>query len=359
MSSPTYDSIILKASTLLETITASFSHKGYMAISSYLAGPIGKLCILYIVLTGLAIILGYTDKPIDEFKKIVLRIGVVYTLAFSWGNFSGYVIDLLNAISNGLGAKIMQLIPFDLPLLNGTGVNGALQTILIESSRVGQWVMNKGSFYSPTPWITGLAIIGFGGVVALIAFIEIVSAKFILAVCFCLAPLFFAMTLLDKTRAYFDQWIGVLVGQALVAVFVSGGVGLCVHLVHFTLGEHLLSRAVNITFTDWIPLALFSLLSIKILVQLAGIAERIGGSCHSSGSSAMVGALLGSAMGSASRAGVPATKNLAGMGLKALSKLTPNGAVAQLGAKAGLKMIEGGGRAMSAIQNRMRSSQSN
>lgn len=352
---PTYSTIVLKLATMLDTMIDAFTAAGYNAVSNYLRAPIGLLCVLYIVLTGYAIMLGFSDKPANDFKKVVLRIGLVYMFALNWGTFSAYGVDLFTTASTNLGAAIIDIVPFDFPFLtNAIGIKGALQTVLIEVSKVGQWIMNKGSFYNPTPWITGMGIIGFGGVVVVVAFMEIFVAKLIIAVCFCLAPLFITLTLFDKTRAFFDRWLGTLVGYSLIFVFVSAVLGVCMHLVHFTVAGHFISKALHVTFTDWIPVAFMAVISVKALLDVAGIAKGIGGACQAAGTSAMVGGFVGAAMG-ASRSGGSATKQIAGKGMSALSKLTPNGAIAQMGMAAAQKMAQGGSTAMKSIQSRMRS----
>ena len=352
---PTYSTIVIKTASMLDEMISNFTELGYNAMATYLTKPIGLLCILYIVLTGYAIALGFSDKPANEFKKIVLRIGLVFMFALNWGNFSAYAVALFTSASMDIGAAVMKVLPINIPnLTDAIGLNGSLQTLFIEFSRVGQWVMSQGSLTNPGPLFTGIGMMGFGVVVVIVAFFEIYVAKILMAVCFCVAPLFIALTLFDKTRVFFDRWLGTVVGSSLVFIFVSAVLGICLQLMHFTVAEHYLSRAVNVTFTDWLPTAFMSVLCVKVLFDVAGVAKGIGSACHTSGSSALVGGMVGAAMG-ASRKGGSATKETMKKGLKGLAALTPKGAIAQMGMAAAQKMTQGGSSAIQGIQNRMRS----
>lgn len=353
---PTYATIVLKSSTMLDTMIKNFTVEGYNSLVSYLTKPIGSLCVLYIVLTGYRIAMGYSDKPANEFKNIVLRIGLVFMFAVNWGYFSSYGVDLFVYASENLGAHLMKVFPIEIPALTDAfGIKGTLQAVAIEFARVGQWVTAHGSLTNLTPYFTGFSIMGFGWLVVAVAFFEIYSAKLILAVCLTFAPLFIPLTLFEKTRAFFDKWLGFLVGYSLVFVFISSILGICMKLMHVTVAEHYLSKAINVGFTDWLPVAFMGLLCVKSLLEVTGIAKGIGGACKSSESSALVGGMVGAAMG-ASRTGASATSKTAGLGMKGvkgLAALTPKGAIAQLGAAAAKKMTQGAST-MKGMQNNMR-----
>lgn len=351
MAATTYADILLTTQSEIDRITQSFTFNGYNALASYLSVPLGLACVLYIVLTGYAMMFGFIKMPAAAFRKMLLRIGLTYTFAMNWGFFVEFFVNLFIDSASALGAVMMQANPFAVPITTGSGVNGGLQSVLIEIIRVGQWVFDKATFRHWAPAFTGILIDLAGVIVVGIAFFELVIAKLMLSFLLSLAPLFFLFTLFDGTKTFFDRWLGTLVGFSLVLIFVSAVVGLCMHLLHMTIIPHYLAQGETVTFSDWIPIVLVAALSLMALLEVTCIAKSIGSSCSTGHGSAMVGGFLGGALG-ASQSGKSlgsGTKNLAGKGIKAVQSLATS--------PAGQKILHGAGSVMNNIQNRLRGGQ--
>jgi type IV secretion system protein VirB6 len=345
MSIPNYATLILRLGAEIDLITKSFIFDGYRAMSMALKAPVATMCVLYIVLTGFGMTRGLIKKPMDEFVKVVIRIGIVYMLAFNWGTFSEYFVGLFVRGAGELGAVMMKATPFTIPELSrGVGLNGSLQSALIEVVRVGLWTWEKSSFRHMGPALTGLMIWISGLAVVGLAFFEIVVAKLMIAVCMTTAPLFLSFTLFDKTRTYFDRWLDKLVGFSLVLIFVSSVVGLCMHLIHWTIGGHYLNQAVGMSTVDWIPLLLVSCLCVMTIREVVGIAKSIGGMCSTGTGSAMIGGALGGAMGAAATSG--------GMMKKGAMSAAIN--PSKMALRSSGESLKRGGEMMSSIQKRMR-----
>ncbi|MBA2648294.1 MAG: type IV secretion system protein [Legionella sp.] len=348
MSAPNYATVILSLATEIDTLTKTFVAGGYQALSSALAKPLGSLCIIYIILIGYGITRGLIKTPMQEFIKGSIRIGLIYMLAMNWGLFSVYVVAFFTNGMSELGAVIIKLLPAKIPMIRGTGVNGGLQSVLIEVVRVGNWVWDTGSFRHPGPFISALIVYASGIAVVGLAFFELVVAKLMLSICLCTAPLFVILTLFDKTRNFFDQWLGKVVGFSLVMFFVSVVLGFCMHLLHWCVGAHFNDHAANFASVDWIPLFICACLCVMALLEVVGMAKSIGGSCCTSSGSAMVGGFMGGAMGAMSAGGMAKT---ASSKLFTLGKsVMPGGAGVSLMQRAASK----GGQSMRAIQQRMR-----
>ncbi|WP_231950619.1 type IV secretion system protein [Legionella spiritensis] len=303
MAIPTYATVIVQLTDRIDDLTRTFVFNGYNTLSSVLAGPLASLCVLYIVLTGFGIMRGLIKKPMEEFTKGAIRIGLVYMLAMNWGVFSEYLVTLFIHAASELGADLMQATPFDVPVMTGHGVNGGLQSVLIEVVRVGSWTWAKASFKHWAPVFTAMMIYLSGLAVVGLALFEIIIAKLMLAICLCTAPLFLCFTLFDKTRSFFDRWLGTIVGFSLVLVLVSTVVGLCLHLIHWAIGGHYLNHAATVKAVDWIPVFLVACLCVMAILEVTGIAKSIGGTCSTSNGSAMVGGFLGGAMGASRTSG--------------------------------------------------------
>lgn len=339
-----YASIILDLSTKVDAITQSFTVNGYKAMSQALVAPLGTLCVLYIMLTGYAILRGLIKTPMHEFIKVALRIGVVYMFAMNWDVFAAYFIGLFVDGASELGGLMMKANHASMPSANGANINSSLQSVFTEIINVGTFAVKKASVRNWTPWTTGMLIYISGIAVVGLAFFEILLSKLMLSICMSVAPLFFCFTLFDQTRSYFDRWLGTLVGYSLVLVFVSTVVGICLEMVHWVIAPLHGNAAADITMTDWIPLFLVSVLSMMAILTITGVAKGIGGSCSTSGTgSAMVGGFMGSALG--------LSKGISK--LTGLTKATQKASgFAKNAAISGMKRA--GGSAMSGIQKRLR-----
>ncbi|KTD49602.1 hypothetical protein Lrub_0701 [Legionella rubrilucens] len=300
MDTPTYSTVILKLTSHIDGLTKDFVFKGYQALAQALAKPIGSLCILMIILMGFGILRGLIKNPMEEFQKNLIRIGLVYMLAMNWGVFSAYVVALFINSAGEIGALIMNLAPTKLPAISGggTGINHGLQSVFIEVVRVGAWTWDKASFKHWGPiftatliYLSGFAVVGF-------ALFEIVIAKLMLSICLCTAPLFIPFTLFDKTRGFFDRWLGTLAGFSFVLIFVSTVVGFALHLIHWAIGGHYNTHAVNVTAVDWIPLAMVAGFCVMAILEVTSIAKSIGSACSTANGSAMVGGFIGGFLGS-------------------------------------------------------------
>ena len=295
MSNHDYSSIILDLGTKVDAITQSFTVNGYQTMSQALAKPLGTLCVLFIILTGYSILRGLIKTPMQAFVKVAIRIGVVYMLAMNWDVFASYFLGLFVDGASALGAVMMKAHQSH---VLSTNINSSLQSVFTDIINVGTFAVKKSSYRNWTPWITGMLIYLSGIAVVGLAFFEILLAKLMLSICMSVAPLFLCFTLFDQTRSYFDRWLGTLVGYAMVLLFVSTVVGICLEMVHWIIVPLQGSQSVNITMTDWIPLFLVSVLAMMAILAVTGVAKGIGGSCSTSSTgSAMVGGFMGSALG--------------------------------------------------------------
>jgi type IV secretion system protein VirB6 len=302
MASPIYSNVILNLSNQIDALTQNFIFNGYQALSSMLAKPLAALSILFIVLMGYGITRGIIKTPLDELVKFSVRLGIICFLAMNWANFSSYVIDFFVKGASELGVALMKSTQFTPKALSDDNIIKGLQSVFTEVIRVGAETAKKTSFKNLGPLFSALMIYLSGIAVTGLALMELVVAKLMLALCLVTAPLFLILTLFDKTRAFFDRWLGLLVGFSLVFVFVSSVVGLCMSLIHWSVAGYADSHAPVIDSVGWVPILLISCFCVAALSQAAHIAKAIGASCHTAGGAAMVGGFLGGSMGIAKQA---------------------------------------------------------
>lgn len=325
MDIPIYSTVIIKLIAKIDVVTESFIAFGFQNMANYLEKPAALAATLLLVLVGYGILNGFIEMSTKTFSRIALTIGAVYTLAFSWLEFNSYFISLFLHAANEIAGVMVQGNFFSFPLLpgTGTGLNAALQTVLIESVKVGGWVMAKGGFTDWLPYFIGLFFMISGTVVVALATIELIVAKLYLAMLLAIAPFFLCSLLLPQSKGLFDGWLTQVKGFSVALILLGVAVGLCMYLMHWAVGGYYLQQAMGIKLYSIIPLLIASLLCVILLIGIIPIAKQIGGTHGSSGWSAVGGAvagMAGSVIG-ASMKGLKAGKPLLGLGAKAGANL--------------------------------------
>lgn len=291
-----YDTVVVNLVSQINTLMDHFTHDGYNALADALRLPLISMGGLFIILTGYGITHGFIKAPLQELYKFIIRIGFIYFFAMNWGNFSYYVVGLFDEGASQLGSVVMKA--SNTPM-RGNSIAEGLQSVLNDVFRVGWWTMRKATIRNWWPYYTAWFIWLSGMAVVVVALFELIVAKVMLSICLATAPLFLICTLFDKTRAFFDKWLGSVVGFSLVFVFVSMVVGMCMSLVYSSISGYLPNEASDMNQVGWAPLFLVACLSVACLFQAANIAKHIGGACHTAGGGAMVGGLVGGAVGAA------------------------------------------------------------
>ena len=279
----------------IDTITNGFVFDGYSALASLLKAPLGAMIVLYIVLIGYARVRGVVQAPQQELMKFSFRAGLIYMCAMDWGFFSAYVRDLFVVGSETISTTLMHAVH---KKAVGGSINQGLQSVLNEVITLGCDLFEMGSFRKITPYFAGMMVFLSGVLTVGLAFIEVTIAKLMLAITLCTAPLFIIFTLFEQTKSFFERWLGILVGFSLVLVFVSSVVGLCMHLLHWSIAGLDVGQSNQLKVSIWVPLFIVSCLCAMSIVQAAAIGKSIGGAICASGGAAMVGGFIGGALGS-------------------------------------------------------------
>lgn len=289
-----YNTVVTSLMTQIDTLMVAFVKNGYNAMAEALKGPFIALSALFIILMGYGITLGFIKAPLQELYKFIIRLGFIYFFAMNWGNFSFYVVGLFDQGAGQLGAIVMKATHHP---AGGKNIAQGLQSVFTDVIHVGWWTMKKATLRNWWPYYTAWFIWLSGMAVVVVALFELIVAKIMLSICLATAPLFLICTLFDKTRAFFDRWLGSLVGFSLVFIFVSTVVGLVMSLINAVVSGYLPNQAANMDSVGWAPIFLVACLSVACLTQAANIAKHIGGACHTASGSAMVGGLIGGALG--------------------------------------------------------------
>lgn len=288
-----YDTVVVGLVSQVDSLMVNFVRDGYNALADALKAPLAAMSVLSIILTGYGITHGLIKAPLQELYKFIFRLGFIFFFAMNWGNFSFYVMGLFDRGMGELGTAVMKASHTS---TGGKSIAQGLQSVFTDTFRIGAEIMKQATLKHLSPVLSAIFIWISGVLVVTVALFEIIVAKIILSICLVTAPLFLTLTLFDKTRSFFDRWLGSVVGFSLVLVFVSAVVGLCMSLIH-TVTAGYLGGSGQIDSVCWAPIFLVSCISAACLSQAANIAKHIGGACHTAGGGAVVGGLIGAAMG--------------------------------------------------------------
>ncbi len=297
MEIPTYATIIEELFSELQNLLSSYVFQGYNAMASYLRVPLGLAIVLYIVLMGISISQGWIKLSMSHLSKSALKLSLIYTAAMSWGWFSASVVDLITTGSGQISAILINATPIHLPHLAGEGINGALQTVLIEFTKIGSWVWDMGSWHNMGPYFTAVIIWGFGLALILVSVFELALAQIMLAILFATAPLFVSFTLFKPTQGFFDRWLGACVGFGLLMIFVSSMLALALSVSQWAIAGTYASHAANVSLVGFIPIVAVGFIGIGIILKAAQLAQSIGGTVSTSSGASMLAGTLGGFIG--------------------------------------------------------------
>lgn len=287
------DNFIVHLANEFDQLTNHFVFDGYSALSSLLKAPLGSMIVLYIVLTGYAIVRGIIERPQHELLRFSIKAGLIYMAAMNWDWFAFHVRDLFIVGSESIASTLMQAVHKQ---STGGSVNQGLQNVLNNILKLGTTLFDAGSLRKLTPYFAGMMVFLSGSITIGYAFIEIVTAKLMLAVTLCAAPLFIIFTLFHQTKSLFERWLGVLTGFAFVLIFVSSVVGLCVHLLHWVTYS-LSSSTEQLTASIWVPIFIVACFCVMCIRQAVSIGKSIGGSLCTSDGASMVSGFIGGSIG--------------------------------------------------------------
>ncbi len=294
---PTYMTVIEKFFSELDGLLNNYVFHAYNALAGYLKAPLGGAIVLYIVLMGLSITQGWVKLSMNNLVKSSLKLTIIYMAAMNWGWFSQSFMSLFNQGAGQIGDVLVNATPIPIPHFAGTGINGALQSVLIEFVKIGTWVWNKGSWHDLGPCLNAVLIWGFGLALILTAVFELVLAKVMLAILFSTAPLFICFTVFKRTHGFFDRWLGACVGFSLLMIFVSAMLALALSLAQWAIGGTYLNHATKLSIGGFVPTVIVGFIGIGIILKAAQLAQSIGGTITTTSGSSLLAGTIGGAVG--------------------------------------------------------------
>ena len=300
MSIPVYFTIIERLFTELDLLLNNTVFNAYSALASYLKQPLGLAIVLYIVLMGLSITQGWVKLAMGNLVKSSLKLAFIYMAAMNWTWFSHYGVDFINKTSGQIGSILVSATPVPIPHFAGEGINGAMQSVLIEFTDIGSWIWQQGAWNNASPCFTALLIWGFGYALILVAVFELALAKIMLSILFSTAPLFISFTLFKTTQGFFDRWLGACVGFGLLMIFVSSMLALALSIAQWAIVDLYVNHAVNVPLVGFVPVMIVGFIGVGIILKASQLAQSIGGTITMASGSSLLAGVIGGAVGGSS-----------------------------------------------------------
>lgn len=297
----------------LDVLLNNYVFQAYHALSSFLKTPLSLAISLYIIVLGVSISQGWIKLSVSNLVKSTLKIGIIYTAAMNWSWFSQYFVSTINNGAGEIGSVLVSATPVPIPHFAGEGINGAMQSVMIEVTKIGAWTWDMGSWHNFGPRFTALMIWGFGYAYLLVSIFELVVAKIMLAILLATAPLFISFTLFKTTHGFFDKWLGACVGFALLQIFVSAFLALALSISQWAIGGTYVSHAMGITLVGFVPMMIVGFIILGSLLKVSQLAQSIGGVVSTSSASTLLAGAIGGAIG-----GSISTLKSSGKGVKSM-----------------------------------------
>lgn len=276
MSIPAYNTVVETVLHEIDLLLENYVFNGYSTLADYLYAPLGIAVTLYIILMGYSLSMGWLSMSIREFSKGLVKIGLIYLFAMNWGWFSDYLINLFFNVSGHIGTIIVDSTPMPLPNIAGEGIDGGLQSVLIELWDIGQWLWDAGSFHALGPLFVGLITWACGFLLIGYALFEIVFAKCILSVLCVVAPLFISFALFSSTEKFFYRWISLCSGYAFLMILIMATIAIVMSLDQWAIGDTYLLHAKDLGMLNIFTIVFVSLICAGVINRVCGLALILG-----------------------------------------------------------------------------------
>ncbi len=287
-----YTNIVAKTLAEVDILLHNYVYSGYMALSNYLRIPLGIIAAMYIALFGYAVMIGTVKVEMGAFIKSVLKIAIIYVGVTEWAMVSEYLVGLVNS---ALGSALITASPVHIPGFGG--IDGAMQQTLNQFSALGTVVFKTGGFKNFGGWVSGITIWSFGYVTVGIGLFEIILSKVMLAILFVFTPLMVIFCFFKSLQSVFDKWLGAIIGFALLQLFVTAALALALSLAYWWVGFHINAVALETGNYGTLPVIIIGIICIGVILKAAHLAQNLGGVATNTGGSALVGGMVGGALG--------------------------------------------------------------
>jgi type IV secretion system protein VirB6 len=358
--------VINSVFTSLDQVGTSSLQSLYTSLSSALQPVFTIGMTIYVAYYGYEVWFGRATMSATEFFWRILRMAIVYTLVFNWGNFQTLVSNVLLQTADSVAGTICTTMsgatgastacPSASTTSSGyTAVASGLEAIWEAGSGAAAQITAAGGTFGVGLMLLGLLLDAVTLFVIIEAIFILVMGKLGLYVLLGLAPIFIALALFEISSSVFTGGMRTCLSLALIPLLTYGFLGFFLGLINAQLSA--LNSAVqgsSIAMLQIAPFALLCVVATLLLSQIPSLASSITGGAglrHSSPIGVAEGIVLAGAIrGSGRLMGRGIGKGI-GMGVSAAGRVMsvnsgpPPGSGSGNGMSAGVNGMGGGSAA--------------
>jgi type IV secretion system protein VirB6 len=233
---------------------------------------------IYVVYWGYEMIYGRAPLTAGSFVWRMLRIWLIYLIAFNWSLFSTLVVNVFTNTADGVATAVCTGVGGTSCGTPETAVGSQLSNVLTNGLAAAKTIAASGG------WGAALTL-GLLAVVDIIATIIFVAAaitlvmigKVALFVLLGLAPLFIAMALFDFSSTLFTGWLRTCAQYAIVPMLVYGILSFLLTIMNAAITNVGGITDISSGLTVLVPFLILCVVGTVILFQAMPIAASIAG----------------------------------------------------------------------------------
>ena len=233
---------------------------------------------IYVVYWGYEMIYGRAPLTAGAFVWRMLRIWLIYLIAFNWSSFSTLVVNVFTNTADGVATAVCTGVGGTNCGTPETAIGSQLSNVLTNGLAAAKTIAASGG------WGAALTL-GLLAVVDIIATIIFVAAaitlvmigKVALFVLLGLAPLFIAMALFDFSSTLFTGWLRTCAQYAIVPMLVYGILSFLLTIMNAAIANVGGITDISSGLTVLVPFLILCVVGTVILFQAMPIAASIAG----------------------------------------------------------------------------------
>jgi type IV secretion system protein VirB6 len=262
----------------LDTVSINAIQTIYQALVTALSPVFTVGVTLYVVYWGYEMIYGRASLTAGAFVWRMLRIWLIYLIAFGWSTFSALVVQVFTTTGDGIATAVCTGV-------GGTGcgdpetaVGTQLSTVFTNGLAAAKTIAASGG-WSATFALGLLAIVDIIAVVIFVAvaITLVMIGKIALFVLLGLGPLFIAMALFDFSSTLFTGWLRTCAQYAIVPVIVYGILSFILTVMNAAVTNVTGVTDFSSGLTLLAPFLILCIVGVVTLLQALPIAASIAG----------------------------------------------------------------------------------
>jgi type IV secretion system protein VirB6 len=234
---------------------------------------------IYVAFWGYEMLIGRVGVSAPVFLWRIGRMVLIYTLAFSWGDFQVLIAQVLTQAPDGLGNVVCQAVGGGESCGNGGGsIASGLSNLWNAANSAAQKISAAAGWANFGMTILSYIVLIVAAVFVAIAAFLIIMGKIALFVLLGLAPIFIALSLFQISIPLFDGWLRSCAQYAIIPLVVYGLLGFYIVLLNTVVND--MSAAVSSgepTLSVIAPFILMCVIGWFLAYHCLNIAQGIAG----------------------------------------------------------------------------------